>query len=57
MKLNYVFKLIPLIIGSISSELREDIEKGVDQLAETASKTPNKVDDIAVQLLKIVIGK
>ena len=49
-------KLLPLILTVMSPEIKKAIIEFVNKLDEMAKKTPNKWDDIAVDILKSVIN-
>ena len=55
MKFTAVLKLLPLIMKTISPELRKEIENGVEKLETKAKTTPHPVDDIAVAILKVIV--
>ncbi len=48
--------IIQIILTAISPELRDIIVQFVHDLSAMAKKTPNPVDDIAVDILKILLA-
>ncbi|GAH91451.1 unnamed protein product [marine sediment metagenome] len=54
----WIFKLIGLVIGVVSPELRTGVARLLDKLEEQAKRTANPWDDILVAMLKqIMTGK
>lgn len=50
-----LFRMIPLVLGVISPELRKNLETWLNNLEAEAKKTPNDWDDYFVAALKIVL--
>lgn len=54
----WIFRLISLVVGVASPEIRKGANELLDQLEEKAKKTPNPWDDMLVGMLKsIMTGK
>jgi len=54
----WILKLIGLIIGVASPELRKMLEQWITQLEQQAKATKNPWDDILVAMLKhLILGK
>lgn len=54
----WIFKLIALVIGVVTPEIRTGVTELLDKLEEKAKKTANPWDDILVAMLKqIITGK
>ena len=52
----WILRLITLIVGSASPELRQLIKEWVLELEKRAKETPNPFDDVLVGLIKIVLN-
>jgi len=52
---NWLFTLITLIVTVISPELRKQLETLLNNLEESAKKTPNLWDDMFVIMLKSIL--
>lgn len=52
----WILRLISLIVGSASPELRKLIKEWVLELEKRAKETPNPFDDVLVGLIKIVLN-
>jgi len=52
----WLYRLIALVIGQVSPELRLGIVEWVKNLEERAKKTPNPWDDVFVGILKSVLS-
>lgn len=52
----WILRLITLIVGSASPELRKLIKDWVIELEVRAKETPNQFDDVLVGLIKIVLN-
>ena len=52
----WILRLITLIVGSASPELRKLIKEWVTELELRAKETPNPFDDVLVGLIKIVLN-
>lgn len=52
----WILRLITLIVGSASPELRKLIKDWVIELEARAKETPNPFDDVLVGLIKIVLN-
>lgn len=52
----WLLRLIGLIVGSASPELRAMLTEWVNRLEDAAKATPNPFDDVLVGLLKIVLN-
>ncbi len=48
--------IIQIILSAISPELRDLILKFAKELEAKAKKTPNPFDDVAVEVLKVILG-
>ncbi|MQY77575.1 MAG: hypothetical protein GH151_00020 [Bacteroidetes bacterium] len=48
--------ILQIILTAISPELRDFVIECVHKLSAMAEKTPNPVDDIAVDILKILLA-
>lgn len=54
----WIFRLIGLVIGIVSPEIRTGVTELLDRLEEKAKKTDNPWDDMLVAMLKqIMTGK
>ena len=53
----FLLTLLMNIIPLISGDLKKELDSGMDKLEERAKSTPNKFDDILVDLLKTLIGR
>jgi len=51
----WILRLITLIVGAASPELRTMIKEWVLELDKRAKETPNPFDDVLVGLIKIVL--
>lgn len=52
----WLLRLISLIVGSASPELRAMIKEWVLELEKRAKATPNPFDDVLVGLIKVVLN-
>jgi len=52
----WLYRLIALVMGQVSPELRSGIVEWVKNLEERAKKTPNPWDDVFVGILKSVLN-
>ncbi len=52
----WILRLITLVVGSASPELRKIIKEWVLELEKRAKETPNPFDDVLVGLIKIVLN-
>ena len=48
--------VLSFVTDNLSDNIRKEIVDFSDRLEKMAEKTPNKVDDIAVKLLKIIFS-
>ena len=51
----WILRLIGLIVGVASPELRKMLEQWLDQLEDQAKKTSNPWDDILVGMLRTLL--
>lgn len=52
----WILRLITLVVGSASPELRNIIKEWVTELEKRAKATPNPFDDVLVGLIKVVLN-
>ncbi|GAH91788.1 unnamed protein product [marine sediment metagenome] len=52
----WILRMITLVVGAASPEIRESITELVNGLAEKAKATPNPIDDVLVGLLKVILN-
>lgn len=52
---DWIMRLFSLVVTVISPELRKGLETWLNQLEESAKKTPNPWDDVFVGILKSVL--
>lgn len=52
----WILRMIVLVVGAASPEIRESLDTWIRELAEKARATPNPMDDILVGLLKALLG-
>lgn len=52
----WILRLITLIVGAASPELRQLVKEWVIELDKRAKETPNPFDDVLVGLIKIVLN-
>jgi len=50
-----VMRMLPLVLGAISPQLRKNLETWLNNLEAEAKKTENEWDDMFVAALKIVL--
>lgn len=53
---SWILRMIILVVGAASPEIRENVKTWVADLAEKAKATPNPMDDILVGLLKTLLN-
>ena len=53
----FMLKLIMTILPLISPTLKQELDDAITALEKKAKMTENKWDDVAVDLLKTLIGK
>jgi len=51
----WILRLVGLIVGVASPELRAMLDQWLEQLDDQAKKTPNPWDDILVGMLKSIL--
>jgi len=51
----WILRLVGLIVGVASPELRVMLDQWLEQLDDQAKKTPNPWDDILVGMLKSIL--
>ena len=51
----FLIPTLGVVVKSISPAVREAVEEGISKIEEAAAKTTNKIDDLAVELLKAVL--
>jgi len=51
----WIIKMLVLVFGAATPEIRESIVSWVNELEQRAKETPNPMDDILVGLLKILL--
>jgi len=56
MKMDWIIKLIKLLWSQVSPQLRELIVSFVKTLEEKAKETENEWDDLAISILKMILG-
>lgn len=52
----WILRMITLIVGAASPEIRESVKELIARLDEKAKATPNPIDDVLVGLLKVVLN-
>ena len=50
---NWILRLIGLIVGQASPEIRKMLVEWLNTLEKNAKETPNPWDDVLVRLLKV----
>jgi len=53
---SWILRMIILVVGAASPEIRANVKEWVLELAEKAKTTPNPMDDILVGLLKTLLN-
>lgn len=53
--MNYILSLLKMILEKASPEIREALVKLIKDWEEQALATPNKIDDILVGLVKMLL--
>ena len=51
----FLIPTLGVVVSAISPAVREAVEAGVAKIEEAAKKTTNKIDDLAVDLLKAIL--
>ena len=54
--MDWIIRILSLLLGQISGQLREAVKKALDELEEKAKGTANPLDDFFVRVLKIICG-
>lgn len=52
----WILRMIILVVGAASPEIRENVKEWVLDLEQKAKATPNPMDDILVGLLKTLLN-
>lgn len=53
---DWIFRMITLVVGAASPEIRESVTSLIKALDERAKATPNPIDDVFVGLLKVILN-
>lgn len=56
MNLSKLIPILSLIVANISPQLREELKALVTRLDAKAKETKSPIDDIAVGLLRVLVG-
>lgn len=52
----FLLSLLGTVVDGVSPELREILESSIHSLEKRAKSTPNRFDDILVNMLKSLLG-
>ena len=55
-KVNWILAILKLIWANVSPQIRDAIVKFVEDLEKKANETPNAWDNLAVAVLKVILG-